>query len=255
MRYLPHTDADIQTMLGEIGIQDFEELFQTVPEACRYDRKMNLPDPKTEWELNTYMGGIRSMMDVTPDHTVLIGAGRYQHHIPSTIPSIMGRSEFLTAYTPYQPEMAQGTLQGLFEYQTLTARLLGVDVANASMYDGASAAAEAALMAMRLTRRSKVVVAHGLHPHSLAVLRTYLSGLGAEISQADLDYITGRIGDFGGDNRAGIERTLHRISAFRNRQGKIIGRRKSGCTAVSQHAVTAAIKRARFMALMPYVDQ
>lgn len=174
MRYLPHTDADIQTMLGEIGIQDFEELFQTVPEACRYDRKMNLPDPKTEWELNTYMGGIRSMMDVTPDHTVLIGAGRYQHHIPSTIPSIMGRSEFLTAYTPYQPEMAQGTLQGLFEYQTLTARLLGVDVANASMYDGASALAEALLMGIRISRKKKrVAVSKAIHPHYREVVDTY----------------------------------------------------------------------------------
>ena len=174
MRYLPHTDADIQTMLGEIGIQDFEELFQTVPEACRYDRKMNLPDPKTEWELNTYMGGIRSMMDVTPDHTVLIGAGRYQHHIPSTIPNIMGRSEFLTAYTPYQPEMAQGTLQGLFEYQTLTARLLGVDVANASMYDGASALAEALLMGIRISRKKKrVAVSQAIHPHYREVVDTY----------------------------------------------------------------------------------
>jgi glycine dehydrogenase subunit 1 len=174
MRYLPHTDADIQTMLGEIGIKDFEELFQTVPEACRYDRKMNLPDPKTEWELNTYMGGIRSMMDVTPDHTVLIGAGRYQHHIPSTIPNIMGRSEFLTAYTPYQPEMAQGTLQGLFEYQTLTARLLGVDVANASMYDGASALAEALLMGIRISRKKKrVAVSQAIHPHYREVVDTY----------------------------------------------------------------------------------
>ena len=174
MRYLPHTDADIQTMLGEIGIKDFAELFRTVPEACRYDRKMNLPDPKTEWELNTYMGGIRSMMDVTPDHTVLIGAGRYQHHIPSTIPNIMGRSEFLTAYTPYQPEMAQGTLQGLFEYQTLTARLLGVDVANASMYDGASALAEALLMGIRISRKKKrVAVSQAIHPHYREVVDTY----------------------------------------------------------------------------------
>ncbi len=174
MRYLPHTDADIQTMLGEIGIKDFAELFRTVPEACRYDRKMNLPDPKTEWELNTYMGGIRSMMDVTPDHTVLIGAGRYQHHIPSTIPNIMGRSEFLTAYTPYQPEMAQGTLQGLFEYQTLTARLLGVDVANSSMYDGASALAEALLMGIRISRKKKrVAVSQAIHPHYREVVDTY----------------------------------------------------------------------------------
>lgn len=152
MRYLPHTDEDIRNMFDAIGVKDFEELFRTVPESCRYDKEMALPAPKTEWSLNQYMAEIRSMMKVTPEHTVLIGAGRYQHHIPSTIPNIMGRSEFLTAYTPYQPEMAQGTLQGLFEYQTLTARLLGVDVANASMYDGASALAEALLMSLRIVK-------------------------------------------------------------------------------------------------------
>lgn len=174
MRYLPHTDADIRTMFDTIGVQDFEELFRTVIEPCRYDKKMDLPDPKTEWSLNKYMAEIRSMMKVTPDHTVLIGAGRYQHHIPCTIPNIMGRSEFLTAYTPYQPEMAQGTLQGLFEYQTLTARLLGVDVANASMYDGASALAEALLMGIRVGRKKKrVAVSAAIHPHFREVVATY----------------------------------------------------------------------------------
>ena len=174
MRYLPHTESDIQTMFDTIGVKDFDELFETVPGSCRYDKKMDLPGPKTEWSLNTYMSEIRSMMEVTPDHTVLIGAGRYQHHIPTTIPSIMGRSEFLTAYTPYQPEMAQGTLQGLFEYQTLTARLLGVDVANASMYDGASGLAEALLMGIRIGRKKKrVAVSTAIHPHFRDVVSTY----------------------------------------------------------------------------------
>ncbi len=174
MRYLPHTDADIRTMFDAIGVKDFEELFRTVPRSCRYDKEMDLPDPKTEWNLNTYMAEIRSMMKVTPEHTVLIGAGRYQHHIPSAIPSVMGRSEFLTAYTPYQPEMAQGTLQGLFEYQTLTARLLGVDVANASMYDGASALAEALLMGLRIARKKKrVAVSAAIHPFFRQVVETY----------------------------------------------------------------------------------
>lgn len=174
MRYLPHTDEDIRHMFETIGVSDFEELFKTVPASCRYDREMQLPAPKTEWELNTYMAEIRSMMKVKPEHTVLIGAGRYQHHIPSAIPSVMGRSEFLTAYTPYQPEMAQGTLQGLFEYQTLTARLLGVDVANASMYDGASALAEAMLMGIRIARKKKrVAVSAAIHPHFRQVVKAY----------------------------------------------------------------------------------
>jgi glycine dehydrogenase subunit 1 len=174
MRYLPHTDEDIRIMFDAIGVKDFEELFSTVPESCRYDKEMDLPTPKTEWSLNKYMAEIRSMMKVTPEHTVLIGAGRYQHNIPSTISNIMGRSELLTAYTPYQPEMAQGTLQGLFEYQTLTARLLGVDVANASMYDGASALAEALLMGLRIgKRKTRVAMSAAIHPHFREVVRTY----------------------------------------------------------------------------------
>ena len=174
MRYLAHTEADIQSMFDAIGVKDFSELFATVPESCRYDRKMDLPVPKTEWSLNEYMSEIRSLMKVSPDHALLIGGGRYQHHIPATIPSIMSRSEFLTAYTPYQPEMAQGTLQGLFEYQTLTARLLGVDVANASMYDGASGLAEALLMGLRVAKKKKkVAVSTAVHPHYRDVVAAY----------------------------------------------------------------------------------
>jgi glycine dehydrogenase subunit 1 len=182
MRYLPHTDEDIRNMFDAIGVKDFEELFGTVPESCRYDKEMALPAPKTEWDLNKYMAEIRSMMKVSSEHSVLIGAGRYQHHIPSSIPYTMGRSEFLTAYTPYQPEMAQGTLQGLFEYQTLTARLLGVDVANASMYDGASALAEAMLMGLRIAKKKKrVAMSSAIHPHFREVVRTYLQPTEFEI--------------------------------------------------------------------------
>jgi glycine dehydrogenase subunit 1 len=182
MRYLPHTDADIRTMFDAIGVKDFEELFGTVPTSCRYDKEMDLPDPKTEWSLNSYMAEIRSMMKVTPDHTMLLGAGRYQHHIPSAIPYIMGRSELLTAYTPYQPEMAQGTLQGLFEYQTLTARLLGVDVANASMYDGASALAEALLMGIRVSKKkTRVAVSTAINPHFRQVVDAYFRPTGFEV--------------------------------------------------------------------------
>lgn len=182
MRYLPHTDEDIRHMFDAIGVKDFEELFRTVPESCRYDKEMDLPAPKTEWSVNKYMAEVRSMMKVSSEHTVLIGAGRYQHHIPSTIGNVMGRSEFLTAYTPYQPEMAQGTLQGLFEYQTLTARLLGVDLANASMYDGASALAEAMLMGLRIAKKKKrVAVSSAIHPHFREVVRTYFHPTDFEI--------------------------------------------------------------------------
>ena len=182
MRYLPHTEADIKVMFDAIGVKDFEELFRTVPEACRYDRVMALPESKTEWSLDQYMGEVRSMMTVTPDHSVLIGAGRYRHHIPATIPNVMGRSEFLTAYTPYQPEMAQGTLQGLFEYQTLTARLLGVDVANASMYDGATGLAEALLMGLRVgKKKTRIALSTAIHPHFRDVVATYFQPTDYEI--------------------------------------------------------------------------
>ena len=200
MRYLPHTEEDIQNMFTAIGVKDFEELFMTVPQSCRYDHEMVLPAPKTEWSLNEYMAEIRSMTKVTPEHRVLIGAGRYDHNIPSAIPNILGRSEFLTAYTPYQPEMAQGTLQGLFEYQTLTARLLGVDVANASMYDGASALAEALLMGLRIAKKKKrVAMSAAIHPHFREVVRTYLHPTDFEVielpflenGQTDLSSLAG----------------------------------------------------------------
>ncbi|PID75036.1 MAG: glycine dehydrogenase, partial [Desulfobacterales bacterium] len=182
MRYLPHTDEDIRQMLDSIGVKDFEELFATVPAEYRHNHKMELPNAKSEWELTAYMDELQQQMAVGAKHHVLVGAGRYHHHIPCTIPAIMGRSEFLTSYTPYQPEMAQGTLQGLFEYQTLTARLLGVDVANASMYDGASGLAEALLMSLRIKKKeTKVAVSAAIHPYYREVVKTYFKPTDFEV--------------------------------------------------------------------------
>jgi glycine dehydrogenase subunit 1 len=188
MRYLPHTDEDIQIMMDKIGVASLEEIFPTVPADCRYQGEMNIPEPVTEWDLNSHMAKICEMMAVKPDFKVLIGAGSYDHHIPALIPSLTSRSEFLTAYTPYQPEMAQGTLQGLFEYQTLTARLLGVDVANASMYDGASALAEALLMGIRVSRKkNKVAVSQAVHPHYRQVVEAYFRP--TEFEVVELPYL------------------------------------------------------------------
>jgi len=174
MRYLPHTEEDLQTMKNRVGINDFEELCITVPAECRYSGDIDLPDEHSEWQLDENIGEILNLMEVGPDHKVLIGAGCYHHNIPTIIPTLASRSEFLTAYTPYQPEMAQGTLQGVFEYQTLTARLLGVDVANASMYDGATGLAEALLMALRLSKKKKrVAVSRAVHPHYRQVVDAY----------------------------------------------------------------------------------
>ena len=153
MRYLPHTEEDIQEMMAHIGVSGFEEIFPTVPKECRYQGDIDIPGPLAEWDLDAHMDEICSLVQVGPEYKTLIGAGCYHHNIPAIIPSLTSRSEFLTSYTPYQPEMAQGTLQGVYEYQTLTARLLGVDVANASMYDGATALAEALLMTLRLSKK------------------------------------------------------------------------------------------------------
>ena len=181
MRYLPHTREDIATMLKAIGVGTLDDLFAAVPEACRRSEEMRLPEPLTEWELSAHLAGLAGSQAPAPGHRVYVGAGSYEHFIPQVIPSLLGRSEFVTSYTPYQPEMSQGTLQGIYEYQTLTCRLLGMEVANASLYDGASALAEALLMAVRITGRKRVVLSGLIHPHYRRVVRTYFGPTGYEV--------------------------------------------------------------------------
>ena len=182
MRYLPHTPEEIAEMLAVVGKGSLEELFSSIPADCRFAGSIPVPEALTEWQLNDLMGEIAGSMAIGPQHSVLVGAGRYQHHIPEIVRSLAGRSEFLTSYTPYQPEMAQGTLQGIFEYQTLTARLLGLDVANASLYDGASALAEALLMGLRVVKKSRrVAISRAVHPHFREVVASYLRPTGYEI--------------------------------------------------------------------------
>jgi len=200
MRYLPHTDQEIEEMLAAAGVAGMEDLFATIPQHCRYLGEMELPAPLDEWQLSEQMADLGGAMGVDQRTKILFGAGSNHHHVPETIRALSSRSEFLTAYTPYQPEMAQGTLQGIYEYQTLTARLLGMDVANASMYDGASALAEALLMALRIKKKTgRVAVSRAIHPHYRQVVRTYLEPAGYEIvelavnpaGQTDLDGIAG----------------------------------------------------------------
>jgi glycine dehydrogenase subunit 1 len=175
MRYLPHTDNETAAMLAATGHEQLEDLFAHIPEACRYQGDVELPKALSEWDLAGHFQALAAENYSLSAKAVLIGAGSYSHHIPAIVPSLIGRSEFLTAYTPYQPEMSQGTLQGIFEYQTLTARLLGMEVANASMYDGASALAEALLMALRIARKKHTVaISSAIHPHYREVVRTYL---------------------------------------------------------------------------------
>ena len=181
MRYLPHTDADIASMLKVAKADNLEGLFPTVPEDCRCTGDLRLPGPLTEWELNDFIDALAGNIAVSPEYKIFIGAGSYEHYIPSSASYLLSRSEFVTSYTPYQPEMSQGTLQAIFEYQTLTSRLLGMEVANASLYDGASALAEALLMATRITRRNKIAVSSLIHPMYRRVVETYLKPTGFEI--------------------------------------------------------------------------
>lgn len=191
MRYLPHTPEEIAAMLTVVGVGSLEELFRSIPADCRRAAALQLPQPLTEWELRDHLKKLSRRMAAAPEYTLFLGAGSYDHFIPAAIPYLLNRSEFATAYTPYQPEMSQGTLQAIYEYQTLTARLLGMEVANASLYDGASALAEGLLMAIRITRRNRVAVLKSIHPLFRQVVRTYFKPAGYELIEIPFD-ATGR---------------------------------------------------------------
>ena len=173
-------------MLDAIGAGNLDDLFAAIPAKQRLGRPLDLRRAAGEQDLWGELTALAARNASTETHACFLGAGVYPHFTPSAVDALTSRSEFTTAYTPYQPEISQGTLQAIFEWQTMICGLTGCDVANASMYDGASATAEAALMAMRATRRSKLVVAAGLHPHYREVMRTYLAGLRAEIVEAPL---------------------------------------------------------------------
>jgi glycine dehydrogenase subunit 1 len=181
MRFIPHTDDDVRGMLAAIGAPSVASLFDCVPEKLRLGRALALPAAGSEQEVLAELAGLAEQNAHAASHAWFLGAGTYAHFVPSAVDALASRGEFYTAYTPYQAEISQGTLQTIFEWQTMMAALTGLEVSNASMYDGASATAEAALMALRITRRRKVAVSAALHPHYRGVLATYLGGLDAEI--------------------------------------------------------------------------
>lgn len=182
MRYLPLNDNDRAQMREKIGISSIDELFADIPEFARLDALIkDLPFHKTELEVSRHLGALASKNTAAGSVPFFCGAGAYRHHIPASVDHIIQRSEFLTTYTPYQPEIAQGTLQTLFEFQTQVARLLACDIANASMYDGSTACAEAVVMAARVTKRKKIIVSGGIHPHYLAATQTLAKHIGLEI--------------------------------------------------------------------------
>ncbi|RIL05646.1 MAG: glycine dehydrogenase [Proteobacteria bacterium] len=171
-------------MLGAIGVADVEALFAPVPEKLRLRRLLALPEAASEQEVAAELAALAERNAHAGSHAWFLGAGCYAHYTPAAVDALVSRAEFTTSYTPYQPEISQGTLQAIFEWQTMICGLTGLDVSNASLYDGASAAAEAVLMAMRSTRRRRIVLAHGLHPHYADVLRSYVRALDVEIVAA-----------------------------------------------------------------------
>jgi glycine dehydrogenase subunit 1 len=179
--YTPATAADRARMLGRIGAPDIEALFSDIPEEIRLKGELKLAGPMSEYELGKELRVLAASTRPASVRPCFLGAGAYDRLIPAAIKHLTGRSEFLTAYTPYQPEISQGTLQAIFEFQTMIASLTGMDVANASMYDGPSACAEAVVMAARHTRRSRVLVSGTVHPEARAVVDTYARFNGFEV--------------------------------------------------------------------------
>ncbi len=184
MEYIPKTAQEEASMLEEMGLSSFDALLE-IPQALRLNRPLNLPVPLSQMELRQTM---RDIAQTNKPLLSFLGAGSYNHFIPTTVDAVLSRSEFYTAYTPYQAEMSQGLLQTIYEYQSLICDLTGMEVSNASVYDGASASAEAALMALRITKRSEVIMARTVHPHYREVVRTYLSGnASVKVSEAAMN--------------------------------------------------------------------
>ena len=184
MPYTPHTQSDIKEMLDVIGLEKESDLFDSVPDHLKVSH-MNLPDGLDEF--STFNKFKKLAAKNVTDKTIFLGGGYYDHIVPSAVDALSGRSEFYTAYTPYQAEASQGTLQVLYEYQSLICELTGMEVSNASMYDGATALAEAALMAVRISRRNKVLVDAGVNPTYIEVVKTYLAFRDIEVEVIELD--------------------------------------------------------------------
>ena len=185
MRYLPLTNTDRQAMLSTIGVSSIDALFADVPEVAQLDGPIHgLPMHASEMAVERHMTALSRQNLVAGDVPFFLGCGAYKHHVPASVDHIIQRGEFLTAYTPYQPEIAQGTLQMLFEFQSQVARLLGTDVANASMYDGSTACWEAIVMARRITKRGKAILSSGLHPHYVSVAKTMATFTGDALETA-----------------------------------------------------------------------
>ncbi len=192
MTYIPHTDKDIKDMLAAIGVTSLDELFDQIPYALRLQRPLNIPPGLPERNLVNELCHLSKKNTTVDEYISFLGAGSYNHYIPSVVKYIVARSEFNTSYTPYQPEVSQGTLQAIFEYQTLICQLTGMEVSNASMYDGASATAEAVLMAGRLNGHQRVILSSALHPEYRETINTYISNQDKTVKEVTYCTATGK---------------------------------------------------------------
>ncbi|MBI2059033.1 MAG: aminomethyl-transferring glycine dehydrogenase subunit GcvPA [Nitrospirae bacterium] len=245
MRFIPSSPSETEEMLAAIGVKSIDELFTVIPKEARLSKPLLVPGPLSEQEMEAHFDAIEAQNRPPAHH--FLGAGAYDHFIPSVVNAIIGRSEFYTAYTPYQPEVSQGTLEALFEFQTMMRRLLGTDLANASLYEGASAAAEAVLLARRASRKEKVIVARSVHPEYREVIRTYLGGGLTEVGwtesgSVDLEAITKALSDdtacvvVQSPNFFGVVERLEKIKA-------LIGNRKALLVTVVNEPVSLGMLR------------
>lgn len=186
-RYLPLTEKDKKEMLGTIGVSDISDLFSDIPENIRFKGELDIKPKKSETSLLRELTSISNKNITTETHVSFLGAGVYDHYIPTVVDHVISRSEFYTAYTPYQPEISQGELQAIFEFQTMISELTAMDVANSSMYDGPTAFAEAATMSAGKTGKKKIVVSKGVHYQAIEVLKTYCEAQGLEVVEVDMD--------------------------------------------------------------------
>jgi glycine dehydrogenase subunit 1 len=185
-RYTSITEQDLEAMLGAIGVGSVEDLFADIPKSVRLDREIDLPPGMSEQEVNDHLAALAARNRHADAEVSFLGAGMYDHYVPALIDNLLSRSEFLTPYTPYQPEISQGGLQVMFEFQTAISELTGLPVSNASVYEGPSAVAAAGYLAKLETKRTKLVASRGLHPHSRAALRTHAVGFGMEVEEIAL---------------------------------------------------------------------
>ncbi len=257
MRFTPHTADDRERMLRVIGVDTVDELYRHVPKTLRERARIELPTGLSELEVRRRLAGMAAQNSTTADWILFLGGGSYNHFIPSAVDAVISRSEFATSYTPYQPEVSQGTLQALFEYQTLICQLTGMEVSNAAVYDGASAAAEAVLMARRVqpSNRRRVLLSRALHPQYRAVIRSYFNNL-ADVALEEIPFDTSGATDLELLKQRVDERTMCVVAGYPNFFGIIedLGQMQAICAAGGAQLISVTAEALSLAILKPPGD-